>query len=146
MGLFNKKEVVSNENKEIIKREPPSWSYSKGNRALKILTLENIKTGEITFPKVLINFFDLNGAKIDKSQEIKINFLRGEYTFELKLIEKTRGYIKFEEDFRETLVGVLHSINRDKGGGQVYIDFIKLYKNTFNVKVGVAKTTEKQSG
>ena len=141
MGLFSKKNE-NNKKSETNKVPAPTWSYSNGNRALKILTLDDIKNGEITFPKQLIKFFDLNGSKINDDQEVNIKFLKGDYIFIVKLIEQTKGYMKFEEDFRQTLFGVYYSINRDNGGGSVYIDFVKVCKGNYQIKVGVAKNTK----
>lgn len=139
MGLFNKKNKITDDIEATPKpKRGPTWRYTEGNNAIKIIDQEIMETGEIIIPKILIKYFDIDTLHVGEQGKLNLRFLNGNYICKMERPERSEGLIVLEPDLCETIKGMCNSYIRETGIGAFYIQFIKTAKQNHAIKIGVA--------
>ncbi len=114
------------------------WKIQDNKYAIKILDIDILKTREIVISKNLRKFFSIDSVNSDVNRNINVVYLNGNYEFNVRYNKKSdESIIKINDDLYLTLLGFLHSLDRDAGGGNLYLAFYKRSNLDYGLKVGV---------
>ena len=123
---------------ENIKNNP--WRIQDNTYAIKLVDRDILDSKKIIIPKKLRKFFGVDNCNEDFSKDIIVIYLSGKYKFNVSYShKKDESILTINDDLCVTLKGFLFSLNREIGGGDIYLAFYRKSSGNYGLKIGMAK-------